>query len=290
MINGSIWPFHRKALLNKLGAFLVYGIHQILCVLFGLAARNEAVHLVFPRSIKKKAQRVFPVLQKLLRSTPHDHAIPSVRRVLDHAPGKSHDRLAVHKIQLVRIDAAFIASAQEGFKQPVIQRISSLFAHFDHGFGAIGQPGNFFRKPLVPQFPAETRRNFLRDFTAPASVFAFDRNGLDHMIRLLRALTWPFSASACRPRHRLTWLESFMLRTFVLNIKLSSPKIICALYGVLKDPSSTVVPASSPNLNIRAGQAAWMIRALVKFVSIIGCVRKPSSHLATTPPPRLLHH
>src|SRR5580704_19733467 len=120
----------------------------------------------------------------MLRAAADDDAVAGFRGVLNDAFGDLQDAFAVHDIELVRVEAAFVAAAQKGFEEPVIERVGAFLAYFDNGFGAIGQTGDFLGQILIPKLPAELLSNLLGDFAAAASVFAFDGENSDHLLSL----------------------------------------------------------------------------------------------------------
>src|ERR1700728_3266468 len=95
-------------------------------------------------------------------------------RVVQHATfGNLQNAFAVDDVEFVRIQASFITAAQEGFEEPVIERIGALLTNLDDGFGTIGQPGDLFGQVLIPKLPAQVLGEQVSDFAAAASVFAF---------------------------------------------------------------------------------------------------------------------
>ncbi len=116
----------------------------------------------------------------MLRSPPDDYRVPGFRGVLNDSFGNLQNAFAVHQVQLVRIEAAFIAPAQKGFEEPVVERIGAFLANFDHGLGAIRKSGDLLGQQLIPKLPAQLRRKHLSDFASAASVLPFDRDDFDH--------------------------------------------------------------------------------------------------------------
>src|ERR1041385_8512080 len=100
--------------------------------------------------------------------------------ILHHPAGGGQNRLTIYKVKFRNILAAFIAPAQKGFEEPVIEWISPFLSIFDDGCRTLGEPRNFFRKSLVPQLPAETFRHQLSNFASARSVFPFDGDNFDH--------------------------------------------------------------------------------------------------------------
>jgi hypothetical protein len=115
--------------------------------------------------------------------------------------GKLQNTFAVDDIELVRIEAAFITSAQKGFEQPVVEWIGAFLSNFDDSFGAIRKPGDLFSQKLIPQLPTQLCRKQLSDFATAASIFPFDRDDFNH-VDFLRRL------SAARPSYCINPLRS----------------------------------------------------------------------------------
>jgi hypothetical protein len=81
VVNGAIRPFDVKLLLDEIGAPLINGIHELLGFFLALSGSQQAPDLVLSRSVKKHAQRVLAILEKLLRSPSDDDRVPGFRRV-----------------------------------------------------------------------------------------------------------------------------------------------------------------------------------------------------------------
>jgi hypothetical protein len=81
----------------------------------------------------------------------------------------------------MRIEATFVASAQKGFEEAVVERIGTFLAALDDGFGAIREPGDLFGEQLIPKLPAQVRREQLGDFASAASVLPFHCDDFDHV-------------------------------------------------------------------------------------------------------------
>ena len=57
--------------------------------------------------------------------------------MLDDPLGNLQDAFAVDQLELVGVDAAFVAAAQERFEEAVVQRIGALLATLDDCFGTL---------------------------------------------------------------------------------------------------------------------------------------------------------
>jgi len=116
----------------------------------------------------------------MLGAAADDDTVAGVGDLQNDFLGDAKDALAVNDFELVGIDAAFEAAAQEGFEEAVIERIVFFFAALDDSLRAIGETGDFFGEAVVPEFPAEALGEQASDIAAAAAVFAFDGNDFDH--------------------------------------------------------------------------------------------------------------
>ena len=128
--------------LNEIDAIAIDRVHKLLRLAFRLAPRHNAPNLLFPRGIEKHAKSFRVILKKMLRSPSNDDALSGAGRVPDDTLRQLHDRLTVDEIQLVGVDAALIAPAQERFEKAVIERIVPLLAHLHNSLGAAREPGD----------------------------------------------------------------------------------------------------------------------------------------------------
>jgi hypothetical protein len=119
--------------------------------------------------------------EKLLRPSSDDDGVSGLRRLLNNLFRKRQNAFAVDQFELVRIEAAFITSAQERFKEPVVERIGSFLSTLDFRFGTISEPRDLLRQQLIPKFPAKLFGKQLSDFAAAASVLAFNGNDFYHL-------------------------------------------------------------------------------------------------------------
>jgi hypothetical protein len=181
VVSGSVGPVDAEIFLDEFDAFAIDGIDALLCFLLGFAARCEAAHFIFPGSVKKDAERVRAIPEKVLRASSDDDTVTGFRGVLNDTFGNLQNAFAVDDVELVGIQASFVAAAQEGFEETVIKWVGALLADLDDGFGTIGEPGDFFRQVLIPQLPSQLLGKQLSDFTAPAAVFPFNRKYSDHL-------------------------------------------------------------------------------------------------------------
>ena len=117
----------------------------------------------------------------MLRPSADDDGVSPLRRVLNDAFGKLQNALAIHHVELVRVQASFITSAQKGFEEPVVEWIGALLANLDDGLGTIGEQRDLLGQQLIPKLPAEPRRQQLSDFASAASVFPFNGDDFDHV-------------------------------------------------------------------------------------------------------------
>ena len=181
VINRAAGPLDFEILFDEISAFEIDCIHQLVGLLFGLAAGQQSPHLIISRSVQKYSQCVGVVPENKLRSSSDDDAISRARRVLNDFHREFQYAFTVHELQLVSIDAALVTSAQKRFKEPVVERVVSLLSLLDNFLGAIGKPGDLLGQQLIPELPAEMVREPLRDFTAAASVLTFNRDNSDHL-------------------------------------------------------------------------------------------------------------
>src|SRR5215471_849347 len=98
--------------------------------------------------------------------------------MLNHALRNLDNGLAVDQIKFGRVNASLITSAHKGFKEPVIERIRSFLARLNYRLGTSRESRDLFGKQLVPQLPAKTLCQELRDFASARSVFPFDGDDL----------------------------------------------------------------------------------------------------------------
>jgi hypothetical protein len=180
VVNSAVRPFNVEILLDKIGALAVDDIHQLLCFLLTLAASQEAPHFIFSRGVKKHAQRVWAVPEKVLRPSSNDDRVSGFSGVLNDRFRDLQNAFAVDYVELVRIQATFITPAQKRFKQTVVQWIVAFLSNLDDGFGAIGKPGDLLGQQLIPKFPAQLRRKQVSDFAPTASVLPLNCDDFDH--------------------------------------------------------------------------------------------------------------
>jgi hypothetical protein len=140
VVNGAVGPFDVEILLDEIGALPIHGIHELFGFLLALAASQQAPHFIFSRSVKKHTQRVLAALEKLLRAPSDDDRVSGFRRVLNDTFGKLQNAFAVDQLELVRIEASFITSAQKRFEEPVVQGIGSFLANLDDCLGTFSKP------------------------------------------------------------------------------------------------------------------------------------------------------
>jgi hypothetical protein len=180
VVNGAVRPFNAEILLDEIDALTVNGIHELLGFLLTLAATQEAPHFIFSWSVKKHAQRVWAVPQKMLRPPSDDDGVSSLGGVLNDPFCNLQNAFAVDHVELVRIEAAFITSAQKGFEEPVVEWIVAFLSNLDDGFGAFRKPGDLLGQQLIPKLPAQLGRKQLSDFASAASILPFNCDDFDH--------------------------------------------------------------------------------------------------------------
>src|ERR1700738_488475 len=180
VIDGAVWPFDFEIFLDEIGTLAVDAIHELLGFRLALASRQEAPDFVFSRSVKKHTQGVWTAPQKKLRPPSDDDRVSSFSGVLNDAFCNLQNTFAVNDVELVRVEAAFITSAQKGFEEPVVERIGAFLSNLDDGFGAIREPGNLLGQQLIPKLPAQLRRKQLSDFASAASILPFNCDDFDH--------------------------------------------------------------------------------------------------------------
>src|SRR6266404_436011 len=113
MVDAAVGPFDVEVFLDEISAFPINRIHQLLSFILALAARQQTTNLVFSRSIKKHAESVWAVSEKVLRAPSDDYRIPCFSGVLNDPFGNFQNAFAVHHVQFVCIEAAFITSTQK---------------------------------------------------------------------------------------------------------------------------------------------------------------------------------
>jgi hypothetical protein len=180
VIQGAVRPFDVEELLDEICAFPVNRIDELFGLLLTLAASQQAPHLIFSRSIKKYPQRILAVLEKLLRSPSDDDRVSRFRRAQNHTFCKLQNALAIDNLELVRIEASFVAPAQKRFKEPIVERIGSFLPKFDDCLGTFSKPRYLLSQQLIPKLPAKLLSQQLSDFAAAASVFAFNGDDFYH--------------------------------------------------------------------------------------------------------------
>src|SRR5271169_2204390 len=186
VVSGAVGPVDAEIFLDEFDAFVIDGIDALFRFLLGFAARDEAAHLIFSGSVKKDAERVRAIPEKVLRAASHDHAVTGFRGVLNDTLGNLQNAFAVDDVELVRIEASFVAAAQKGFEEPVVQRVGAFLADLDNVFGTIREPGDLLRQQLVPKLPAQLVSKHLSDFAPAAAIFAFDGEYSDHLLSLAK--------------------------------------------------------------------------------------------------------
>ena len=70
VVNRAVRPFDVEILLDEIDAFPINGIYELFGFLPALAPSQQSPHFIFSRSVKKHAQRVRAVPEKLLRPPP----------------------------------------------------------------------------------------------------------------------------------------------------------------------------------------------------------------------------
>ena len=184
VVNGTVRPFHVEILVEEIDAFPINRIHELFGIFLAFAAGHEAPQFILSGSIKKHPQRVLAVPEKLLRPSSDDDGVSCFRGVLNDTFRKFQNAFGINQVELVRIEASFIAAAQERFEEPVVQGIRSFLATLDNRLRTFSKPRDLFRQQLIPELPAQVVRNQLSDFAAAASVFAFDGDSFDHLGRI----------------------------------------------------------------------------------------------------------
>ena len=124
----------------------------------------------------------------MLRASADDDGVASFRGVQDDTLGNLQDAFAVDDVELMGVEAAFVAPAQKRFEEAVVERIGLFLANLDDGFGTIREPRDLFGEQSIPKLPAQLLRKQLRDFAAAAAVFALNGNDFDHCESLTPAL------------------------------------------------------------------------------------------------------
>src|SRR5258708_7063270 len=117
----------------------------------------------------------------MLRPPSDDDRVSGLSGVLNNAFCNLQNGFAVDQVEFVRIQAAFITSAQKGFEEPIVERISAFLANLDDVLGTICQPGDLFRQVLIPQLPAQLLGKQLSNFATAASIFPFNRKYSNHL-------------------------------------------------------------------------------------------------------------
>src|ERR1700680_3072784 len=116
----------------------------------------------------------------MLRPPSDDDRVSPFSGVLNDPLRNVQNAFAVDQVELVRIEAAFVTSAQKGFEEPVVEWIGAFLANLDDGFGAIPTPSDFLGQQLIPKLPAQLRREQLSDFASAASILPFNGDDFDH--------------------------------------------------------------------------------------------------------------
>src|SRR6202048_1818289 len=156
VINGAVRPFDSEIFLDEIRAFPVHRIDKLLGFILALSASYHAPHLGFPRSIKKHAQSVWAVPEKMLRSSADDDRVPSFGHILYYTFCHLHDAFAVYQLEFMSVEASFVTAAQKRFEQPVVERISSFLSTLDDVLGALSDFRDFLGEQLIPQLPAQS--------------------------------------------------------------------------------------------------------------------------------------
>jgi len=137
---------------DEIDALAVNGIHELLGFLLTFAASQEAAHFIFSGCVEKHTQRVWAASQKMLRPPSDDDGVSRLSGVLNDAFCNFQNGFAVNKVELVRVEAAFITPAQKGFEEPVVEWIGAFLSNLDDGFGAIRKPGDLLGEQLIQSF------------------------------------------------------------------------------------------------------------------------------------------
>src|SRR5437016_4064879 len=116
VVNGAIRPFDAEILLDEIDALAVNGIHELPGFLLALATSQQAPHFILSRSVKKHTQRIWAVPEKMLGPPSDDDGVSGLRCVLNDSLCNLQNGFAVHDVQFVCIEAAFITPAQKGFE------------------------------------------------------------------------------------------------------------------------------------------------------------------------------
>src|ERR1700719_1252147 len=120
----------------------------------------------------------------MLRPSSDDDRVSGLSGVLNDALCNLQNSLAVHQVEFVRIQAAFITSAQKGFEEPIVEWIGAFLSNLDDGFGAIRKPGDLLGEQLIPQLPAQLLSKQLSNFATASSIFPFTRKYSNHLAPL----------------------------------------------------------------------------------------------------------
>ena len=110
VVNGTVGPFDAEILLNEIHAFSIDGIDELFGFVFTLAAGQQSPDFILSRGVKKHTQRVFPALEELLRTPPDDDGVSFFGDLLNDVFGNLQNAFAVNYVELVRIEATFVAS------------------------------------------------------------------------------------------------------------------------------------------------------------------------------------
>src|SRR5271156_365179 len=117
----------------------------------------------------------------MLCASSDDDGVSGLGGVLDDLFGKLQNAFAIDQLELVRIQTSFVASAQKGLEEAVVQRIGALLTTLDDGLGTLRELSDLLGEQLVPKLPAELSGQQCGDFAAAASVFAFNGDDFDHL-------------------------------------------------------------------------------------------------------------
>jgi hypothetical protein len=87
VVGSTVGPFDVKIFLDELDALAINGIDELLGVLLGFAASQQAAHFFFPGSVEKDTQGVLTASKKMLRSSSHDDGVSGFCDVLNDTFG-----------------------------------------------------------------------------------------------------------------------------------------------------------------------------------------------------------
>lgn len=144
VVDGAVGPFDVEVFGDVVGAIAIDRVDELHGFGFGLAAGEEAANFIFAGGVEEDPEGVGAIAEEVLGAAADDDGVAGLRGIFDDALGDFQDAFAIDEIEVWRVEAAFVAAAQERFEEAVVERVGAFLTIGDDLLGAIGEAGDFF--------------------------------------------------------------------------------------------------------------------------------------------------